>query len=166
VGASANQDGDRGGLEWITDGRHASFVVASEMFAAYCEALDTGTSGDLRRLFHDEVELQLPAVTYSGVEAVAGSYDGFFAVGDRTTRHHVGNVRVLEHDDASVVAEAYLLAVTVRNGGLSLASGSYRDEFILVDDRWLIARKRIKLDIPFTPLATPGDDREHHDPQR
>ena len=130
----------------------AAFAVASTMFAAYCHALDSGSPHDLRQLFADDAVLELADVTHQGVDAIAASYDGFFASTGRTTRHHITNVRVVD-SGPTITAEAYLLVVTSRDGRLSLASGSYADMFVRVDDRWRIARKRIALAIPFTRLT-------------
>lgn len=138
------------------DLRHddAPYVVASTLLAAYCHALDTGSSGQLRRLLADDVVLELPDTTHVGADAVAASYAGFFAAPGRTTRHHLTNVRLVEREP-EIVAEAYLLAVTWRDGHLSLASGHYRSAFRYLDDGWRITRKRIELAIPFTRLTTP-----------
>lgn len=130
----------------------APFVVASMMFAAYCNALDTGSPEALRHLLADDAVLELGDATHEGADAFVASYAGFFASTGRTTRHHVTNVRVIERG-TQITAEAYLLAVTSRDGSLSLASGSYRDVFVVVGDQWRIARKRIELAIPFTRVT-------------
>lgn len=144
-------DDQRGGP---ADGQRPDpYRIVAEVMAAYCSALDGGSPQDLRQLMHDEITLELPDTTHVGITAVMESYAGFFAARERTTRHHLTNVRVIEDRHDRIDAEAYLLAITEKAGAVSLASGTYRDELVRTGDCWLIARKRIGMSIPFTRVA-------------
>lgn len=148
-GAPVGVDGDTIGPQPSAD----SYLVALGVLAAYCGSLDQRSPQDLRRLLHDGVTLELATGTHAGADAAMDSYEGFFAAADRTTRHHVTNVWIIDESHDRIEVEAYLLAVTEKDGNVSIASGTYHIDLVKVGETWLIARNRIDLDVSFVRVA-------------
>ena len=114
--------------------------------AAYTQALDDGRTADLVATFCDDGVVELPGFgTFEGHDAISAAFAKWKPV--RPQRHLVLNTLVSERrgDEVDAVSD---LVFTVHDGSgwtIQLV-GRYHDTFRLVDGRWLVARRAMRVE--------------------
>jgi ketosteroid isomerase-like protein len=153
--------------------RIAAELEIREVLARYCRAVDRGDRDGIAAVYHPDAHDDHGPFTGSPADFadyIVAKFDACPHVG----QHHVTNVLVELDGDAARV-ESYFLALNPqapeKGGGHDLVGGRYLDRFERRDGRWLIADRRVVLDVtrdalagsawpsgPFAAGARRGDD--------
>lgn len=139
-------------------------VAIEQLLYAYCHRVDRGTPAAVAALFATDAVLR---PFYDGRYEVRGraAVESWYAWYET---HFKSKVRHLKHMIMSPMIEVageratgsvYLLAsgVNVGNGEAFLATGSYTDEYVRNDHRWLFLSRRI--DVEMMPTPSPAVER-------
>jgi hypothetical protein len=128
-------------------------ATVAELYGRYSQAFDSGQAQVCAELF------TLDAVfTNHGKEPVVGraalqEFFGQAAARSVGVRHFVSNIVLDEMAPDRVRGSAYVLLIRAEGGALQLVTmGTYADEFVYLEGRWLI-RSRY-----FTPAGQPPAD--------
>jgi hypothetical protein len=124
-------------------------LAIQETLYRYCHSLDRGRWDDFAALFTPDCCLDLSQVlgVYEGAAGIRQFCETMRAVGI-VMRHLVTNI-VIDGDGEHAHAEAYVLAITGRAGDTQQQSiGFYADELLKQNGRWLLHRRRLRLDVP------------------
>jgi hypothetical protein len=130
----------------------------NQLLAAYCHRVDRGTPAEVAALFTAEAVLR---PFYDGRYEVRGRqaieswyayYEAHFKSGVRHLKHMIMSP-LIEVDGARANGVSYLLAsaVGIANGEGFMATGTYHDEYIQQDGRWLFAVRQIEVEMMPTP---------------
>ena len=139
----------------MDDAEMRTRIGVADLLATYQFLVDAGRIEQAAALFATD------GVLSNGVEDVVGpegvveffgrSKDGFLAADFMPARHHLSSVRVEPRPDGTVRASACFQFIGSR--GLD-HWGTYRDEVVETDGRWLFARRRITVEgyVPGSPV--------------
>lgn len=114
--------------------------------AAYAQALDDGRTDDLVATFCHDGVVDLPGFgTFEGHDAIGAAFAQWKPV--RPQRHLVVNTLVSERrgDEADAVSDLVFTANDGSGWTIQLVA-RYHDTFRLVDGRWLIARRVMRVE--------------------
>lgn len=136
-------------------GEHAGpeyLAAASQLLARYCRAVDTKDIDLLLAVFADDADLHLGGLPIQGAAAIEAEYRRAFQT-TRQTKHLIANVEVFGGDQGlSALADLYVTGL--KDGVVSTAWGTHRDELRRGADGWRIVRKEITLDVPFVKIQS------------
>ena len=127
----------------------ADRLAIHETLHRYCHCLDRGEWAEFARLFTDDCQLDLSQMLglYEGTAGIRQFAEVMRSAGI-FMRHLVTNV-VVDGDGERARAWAYVLAITGPPGrGQQQSTGRYEDELVKRDNRWLLRRRRLTLDVP------------------
>lgn len=133
-------------------------TAIEQLLAAYCHRVDRGTAADVAALFAEHAVLR---PFYDGRYEVRGRaaiegwyayYDAHFKSGVRHLKHMIMSP-FIEVQGATATGVSYLLAsaVAIDSGAGFMATGTYHDEYVRHDGRWLFATRRIEVEMMPTP---------------
>jgi uncharacterized protein (TIGR02246 family) len=126
----------------VADDRAVGAVLVT-----YARALDTKDWTLFRSLFTDDAVFDVAGTLIEGADLLTRHMAELHDPLDGS-RHHVGNA-VVDVDGATALASSYVDALLVRrrhsDGPTVRVTGSYHDELVLHDGRWLIHRRRFEL---------------------
>jgi 3-phenylpropionate/cinnamic acid dioxygenase small subunit len=125
--------------------------AVAELFAEYASAIDCQEFERLTDLFTDDAVWQselpppLPSRTIEGRRAILEFLPGSRESGQ--TRHVLTNLRLLEADDESALAEVYLMFTVASATATSLrTTGTYRGQAVQEGGRWQFRSLTVALD--------------------
>jgi ketosteroid isomerase-like protein len=124
-------------------------VAIQHTMAVYNNAGDRGAISEMMSAFTDDAVLDTTQEEIHGRSAIEAYFREVVARGvvtgpnKRPSRHHLTTSRIeLEADDTAVGWTYFML---VRDG-VTVQTGIYADRFAKRADRWLICRRRVKLE--------------------
>jgi uncharacterized protein (TIGR02246 family) len=124
-----------------------------ELYGRYSQAFDSGQAQVCAELFTPDA-----VFTNHGKPPVVGraalqEFFGQAATRSVGVRHFVSNIVLDEVAPERVRGSAYVLLIRADSGGLQFVTmGTYADEFVYTDGRWLIGSRY------FTPAGQPPAD--------
>lgn len=131
-------------------------VGAAALLTTYQFLADSGKTLELSELFLPDAvfktnteELVGPAAIFDFFRRTA---ETFMSADFLPARHHLSSVYIEPRSDGS--AATYACFQFVGSGGLD-HWGTYRDEVVRTDDRWLFARRKVKVEghVPDSPVV-------------
>lgn len=134
-------------------------IDISHTLAAYCHRVDRGTPAEVAALFAEDAVLRpfydgpYECRGRSAIEAWYAHYEAHFKSGVRHLKHMIMSP-LIEIDGQSATCVSYLLASAVRNdtGEGFFVTGTYHDELVSRDGRWLFASRQIDVEF-MTPTV-------------
>lgn len=133
----------------MSDLTAADRLAIQETLHRYCHYLDRGHWEEFAGLFTPDCRLDLSQVLglYERADGIRQFCETMRSVG-LFMRHLVMNI-VIDGSADHARAEAYVIAITGAPGGNQQQStGLYEDELVKHDGRWLLHRRRLRLDVP------------------
>ncbi|ACT06875.1 conserved hypothetical protein [Dickeya chrysanthemi Ech1591] len=135
----------------------------------YCHHLDANHMDELARLFTEEATCFVAGIGWQGREAIRAGLTQAFEEYDALHRgtypfmHVIANHWIEFINDDHAEGRCYLTDwVTERPAGTSplLLLGSYADEYLRIDGKWLINRTRLDITWPEPDIGggAPGND--------
>lgn len=132
-----------------------------ELVCRYAQAVDERDMDRLAGLFAPDALLEGPGFRFQGVDAIVAGMSGLERFS--RTQHHVHN-HLATLGESTAQAETYCVANHLYEAdgvARKLDWGiRYRDRFVLIGDRWHIARRELLLDwaqdLPLQATAHPG----------
>lgn len=124
-------------------------VAIGETLMRYAHCADTGRFAQLVELFSEdgvlEIEGREPLVGRAAILAfVTGTKASLAATLERPyIRHHISSLLVELAAPDRATARSYFLAITERGPD---HWGRYRDDLVLSGERWLLQRRRVRVD--------------------
>ena len=133
-------------------------VAIEQLVYTYCHKVDRGTPAEVASLYAVDAVLR---PFYDGRYEVRGraaieSWYAWYEVHFKSTVRHLKHMvmsPMIELDGDRARGSLYLVAsaVVIRNGMGFFTTGSYFDDYVRVDGRWLFATRRIELEMSPTP---------------
>ncbi|MEU6917381.1 nuclear transport factor 2 family protein [Streptomyces olindensis] len=121
-------------------------IRISNLLNAFARNADEGPVEGMGRLLAEDVEWRMTDVTWRGRTEVLYGLQGMRVLGhagpDSGNRHIVTNLEVHVNGDRAS-AFSYFQLVSGDQPAAILVTGSYRDELMRCDDRWLLARREV-----------------------
>ncbi|MEQ8661133.1 MAG: nuclear transport factor 2 family protein [Gammaproteobacteria bacterium] len=128
-------------------------VAIEQLLFAYCHRVDRGSADEVAALFAADAVLE---PRYDGDYTLHGRaeiarwyawYHAHFRAGVRHLKHLVMSPSI-ELDGTRAHGVCYLVAsaIGVSSGEAFQASGTYHDDYVQVDGRWLFQRRRIEVE--------------------
>jgi hypothetical protein len=113
----------------------------------YNNAGDRGKIDEVLGVFASDGVLDIPGASYGGHVAIGSFLSGVAdarsgGIDLRGARHHLTTCRIEFDDEASAQGWTYFF---VMRGGTILQEGLYIDRFLLTDEGWRIAHRRVKI---------------------
>lgn len=141
----------------MDDAEMRTRIGVADLLATYQWRVDAGRIEEAAALFAAD------GVLSNGVEDAVGpegvleffgrSKDGFLAADFLPARHHLSSIRIEPRADGTVRASSCFQYIGSR--GLD-HWGTYRDEVVEIDGRWLFARRRITVEGYVAGSPVPG----------
>lgn len=119
-----------------------------QLIAEYNHAGDAGDAVRVVRTFTGDADLETIAGTITGDSAIRSFFDERAEVRredarlGRPGRHHLSTQAISVDGDSAEASTSFLF---VRTGAIE-QTGTYHDEFVRIDGRWLIRRRRVVMD--------------------
>jgi uncharacterized protein (TIGR02246 family) len=118
------------------------------LVSTYADACDAQDLDRLRSILAPDVELSVPGMSWSGVEAVLGFFRDAWSASPYPSRHFITNVAMRELDADRVASTAYFLYVTsTGDDGSKIGWGAYRDVHVRHDGVLRLQAKHIEMDL-------------------
>ena len=116
-----------------------------DLLTAYCVAMDNGRFAELAALFVEDGIWD----GASGRAAIEARLARRIPVGDEGPRriHFLSNIRIAIHGTTAHVVSNWLVIRASEAGAMVGAAGTYDDELVKRDGRWLFRRRSISEDI-------------------
>ena len=119
-----------------------------DTIAQYAHYADSGRFDALAALFTADGVLEIPDHVLSGRAAIRAFLSDMRSnlattLAAPLIRHHVSSVAIIVSGQDRAEARSYFLAITAAGPD---HWGRYRDELVLVGDRWLFRRRRVRRD--------------------
>jgi ketosteroid isomerase-like protein len=124
-------------------------VAIQHTMSVYNNAGDRGALSEMMSAFTDEAVLDTTQEEIQGRSAIEAYFREVVAQGvvtgpgRRPSRHHLTTSRV--EMDGHDTAHGWTYFVLIRDG-VTIQTGIYTDHFAKQGDRWLISRRRVKLE--------------------
>ena len=129
------------------DAANAARAAIRYIQGIYNSAGDRGKIDEVATVFTADGVLQLPDASYIGRDAIAAFLSGVTrsdneGIDLRGSRHHLTTSRIdFESPDAAI---GWTYFFVMRRGEV-IQEGSYIDRFVVTDEGWRIAHRRVKL---------------------
>ncbi len=133
-------------------------IAIEQLIYAYCHRVDRGTPDDVAALFAPDAVLRpfyddhYEVRGRAGVRSWYAYYEEHFKSAVRHLKHMVMSPLIeVQGDTASGVSYLLASAETIASGDAFTATGTYRDQYLRLDGRWLFKTRQIDLEMMPTP---------------
>lgn len=133
-------------------------TAIEQVLHAYCHRVDRGTPAEVAALYAEQAVLR---PFYDGCYEVRGrpaveSWYAFYEARFKTTVRHLKHMvmsPLIDVQGTRATGVSYFLASAVRiaNGEGFIVTGTYQDQYVKADGRWLIAARQIDIEMMPTP---------------
>lgn len=116
----------------------------ADLLARYAHAMDGTDPQAFLACFIPDAEMDIGYRTVSGEAEMREFADYFTAKPGRPWYHHISTIAI-EGDQERARSRSYMLMTDLDEQGRTRHAGccTYFDEFVKIDDRWLMARHRV-----------------------